>query len=135
MNFQEANKYNRSSRRAFLQQIAALCISTQLPLGFTGCTGKKETAFQGSGKVPYKVWEEMPLAVQSCSDYLEGRRKRLVEAKDPEAMFHFVRNEIYLMPASDRALRNVKSGSNGELRITGALRYGTAPRKKPISRR
>lgn len=129
MNYQNANTYNRSSRRVFLKQMAALCLASQLPLSFIDCTGKKETEFQGSGKVPYKVWEEMLLALQTCPDYLEGRKKALVASKDAKAMFNFVRDEIYLMPASNKSVGYI--GRQFKWGMKGVLRYGMAtPREK-----
>ncbi len=117
-----------TNRRGFIQQLALCYMATQLPLTFLGCKseGKK---FAGTGKAPYKVWEEMLMALQTSPDHLEGRMKSLIAAKDPASMFHFVRDEIYLMPTHNTYLQNI--GTQLKWGLKGVLRYGLAtPREK-----
>ncbi len=117
-----------NSRREFMQQIALCYMAANLPLSFLGCESD-DNMFVGSGKVPYKVWEEMLMALQTCPDYLQGRMKSLVASKDPEAMFNFVRDDIYLMPTTNKSIGYV--GTEFKWGIKGALRYGLAtPREK-----
>jgi len=117
-----------SSRREFVKQMALLYFATQAPLSFLGCKTEKER-FVGTGKAPYKVWEEMLMALQTCPDYLEGRMKALVASKDAEAIFNFVRDDIYLMPASHNSIGYI--GTQFKWGIKGVLRYGMAtPREK-----
>lgn len=117
-----------SSRRKFMQQLALCYVAAHIPLSFLGCKDD-DPNFVGTGKPPYKVWEEMLMALQTCPDYLEGRMKILINSKDTEAMFNFVRDEIYLMPTSDSTLRAI--GPQYKWGIKGALRYGMAtPREK-----
>ena len=128
MNSKEHNFGEHNSRRAFMQQIALCYMAAHLPLTFVGCSNE-ESLYEGSGKPPYKVWEEMLMALKTCPDYLEGRMKELVISKDPEAMFNFVRDELYLMPASPKALGPI--GWQFKWGLKGALRYGMAtPREK-----
>ncbi|WP_339918251.1 hypothetical protein [Yeosuana marina] len=124
----QAHTTSSNSRREFMQQIALCYMAANLPLSFLGCQSD-DNMFVGSGKVPYKIWEEMLMALQTCPDYLEGRMKSLVASKDAEAMFNFVRDEIYLMPANNNAIGYV--GTQFKWGIKGALRYGLAtPREK-----
>ncbi|MFV0593277.1 MAG: hypothetical protein ACK5M7_18025 [Draconibacterium sp.] len=117
-----------NARREFIQQVALLGLAVQFPLSFFSCGTDKNT-FNGSGKVPYKIWEEMLHALQTSPDYLEARKNRLVASKDANAMFNFVRDEIYLMPANSKAIGYV--GAQFKWGIKGALRYGMAtPREK-----
>jgi len=122
VNFQD------NSRRMFMQQLGLLYCAAQMPLSFFGC-GSDKNKFVGSGKPPYKVWEEMLMALQTCPDFLEGRMKSLVASKDAEAMFNFVRDEIYLMPTNPKAIGY--NGTQFKWGIKGVLRYGMAtPREK-----
>jgi hypothetical protein len=117
-----------TNRRGFMQQLALCYVATQLPLTLLGCKSEKAN-FVGSGKAPYKVWEEMLMALETSPDHLKGRMKSLIAAKDPEAMFHFVRDEIYLMPTHKTYLKNL--GTQLKWGLKGVLRYGLAtPREK-----
>ncbi|MBA6153168.1 hypothetical protein [Gelidibacter maritimus] len=117
-----------TSRREFMQQLALCYMAAHLPLTFISCSDDDQS-YKGSGKIPYKVWEEMLMALQTCPDYLEGRMKALVASKDAEAMCNFVKDEIYLMPASNKAIGQI--GWQSKWGIKGALRYGMAtPREK-----
>lgn len=117
-----------TNRRGFIQQLTLCYIAAQLPLTFFGCKSEGQS-FIGSGKAPYKVWEEMLMALQTSPDHLEGRMKILIDSKDPEAMFHFVRDEIYLMPISGHSVGYI--GTQLKWGLKGVLRYGLAtPREK-----
>lgn len=123
------NINHQNSRRDFVKQMLILGLATNLPLTFFSCHSDTASNFKGTGLPPYKVWEEMLQALQTCPDFLNGRMKQLVAGKDAEAMFHFVRDEIYLMPASDKAIGNV--GTRFKWGINGVLRSGIAtPREK-----
>ncbi|MDT8347042.1 MAG: hypothetical protein RQ756_04515, partial [Flavobacteriaceae bacterium] len=121
---------NGTTRREFIQQMSLLGMASMLPLSFFSC-GKNtpDIDYQGSGLAPYKVWEEMLMAVKTSPDFLEGRMQTLIESKNPEAMLAFVRDEIYLIPPENRSLRGM-----GKMMITGipgVLRSGFAtPREK-----
>ena len=124
----EGKNSSTHSRRDFMQQIALCYVAAYLPLSFSGCANN-ETMYKGSGKVPYKTWEEMLMALQTCPDYLEGRMKQLIASKDVEAMFQFVRDEIYLMPTANKAIGQI--GNQYKWGLKGILRYGMAtPREK-----
>lgn len=117
-----------TSRRAFMQQLALCYMAAHIPLTFVACSDDDQS-YKGSGKIPYKVWEEMLMALQTCPDYLEGRMKALVASKDAEAMYNFVKDEIYLMPGSNKALGQI--GWQFKWGIKGVLRSGMAtPREK-----
>lgn len=117
-----------TNRREFIQQLALCYIAAQLPLTFLGCKSDEE-GFVGSGKPPYKVWEEMLMALQTSPDHLEGRMNILIDSKDPEAMFNFVRDEIYLIPPKSSSMTGM--GTIMRYGTKGVLRYGFAtPREK-----
>ena len=117
-----------TSRREFMQQLALCYVAAHIPLSFLGCKDDQPT-FVGSGKAPYKVWEEMLMALKTSPDHLEGRMNALIESKDAEAMFHFVRDEIYLMPTHKTYLQNL--GTQLKWGLKGVLRSGFAtPREK-----
>lgn len=117
-----------SNRREFIQQLALIYAAAQIPLVFSSCKDDKPN-FVGTGKAPYKVWEEMLMALETSPDHLEGRMKFLIASNDAKAMFDFVRDEIYLMPAAEKSVGY--SGTQLKWGIKGALRYGMAtPREK-----
>lgn len=121
---------NGTTRREFIEQMSLLGLASMLPLSFFSC-GKNtpNIDYQGSGLAPYKVWEEMLMAIKTSPDFLEGRMQTLIESKNPEAMLAFVRDEIYLIPSESNSLRGM-----GKMMITGiqgVLRCGFAtPREK-----
>lgn len=118
-----------SNRREFLQQMMLFGMATSMPLGFFSCAKDIETNYSGSGLAPYKVWEEMLMAVKTSPDFLEGRMQQLIREGEPKAMFDFVRDEIYLMPPAATYLQ--KMGQTMQYGIRGVLRYGFAtPREK-----
>ena len=55
-----------------MQQIALCYMAAHLPLSFVGCSNE-ESLYEGSGKPPYKVWEEMLMAKQV--EYIERTNK------------------------------------------------------------
>lgn len=119
-----------TTRREFIEQMSLLGLASMLPLSFFSCG--KDTAdidYQGTGLAPYKVWEEMLMALKTSPDFLEGRMQTLIESKNPEAMLAFVRDEIHLIPPDAASLRNMdKIMVYG---IQGVLRSGFAtPREK-----
>ncbi|MEA1787214.1 hypothetical protein U1E44_14020 [Arenibacter sp. GZD96] len=121
---------NGTTRREFIEQMSLLGLASMLPLSFFSCgNDAADIDYQGSGLAPYKVWEEMLMALETSPDHLEGRMKKLIAEGDPKAMFHFVRDEIYLMPTSQNSLN--KMGELMKYGIKGVLRYGFAtPREK-----
>lgn len=124
----ESRPTGGTNRREFIQQMALCFIAAQLPLTFFGCKSEEE-GFVGSGKPPYKVWEEMLMALKTSPDHLEGRMKILIDTKDPEAMFHFVRDDIYLIPPKSTSMTGM--GKIMRYGKKGVLRYGFAtPREK-----
>lgn len=117
-----------TNRREFIKQLALCYAAAQIPFIFSSCKGDQPN-FVGTGKAPYKVWEEMLMALETSPDHLEGRMKSLIASKDAKDMFHFVRDEINLMPASNKSTGY--SGTQIKWGIKGALRYGMAtPREK-----
>ncbi|MCK0157028.1 hypothetical protein MWU65_07535 [Cellulophaga sp. F20128] len=117
-----------TNRREFMQQLALCYAAAQIPLVFTGCK-EDQPNFVGTGKTPYKVWEEMLMALETSPDHLEGRMKLLIASNDAKAMFNFVRDEIYLMPTAKKSVGY--SGTQLKWGIKGVLRYGMAtPREK-----
>jgi len=113
-------EYNQS-RREFFTKLALASLAATLPPMALGCSEKPE--FQGSGKAPYKVWEEMLHYLKTSPDYLKGRMERLIKEGNPEAMFNFVRDEIYLIPAK---LFSIGNGNSYKWGLEYALRSGMA---------
>ena len=111
-----------TGRRDFFTKIALASLAASLPPMAVSC-GDKDMAFRGTGKAPYRVWEEILHALRSSPDHLSGRMESLIKAGDPEAMFLFVRDEIQLIP-----MYNYKIGSGAEYRwgLDYALRSGMA---------
>jgi hypothetical protein len=116
------------SRRDFLKQMGLVSLMAGMPPLLWNCSSDP-TNYKGTGIPPYSVWEEMLMALQTSPDHLEGRMNKLIKEGNPEAMFRFVRDEIYLMPTTSRSLQGV--GKTLRYGIRGALRYGFAtPREK-----
>lgn len=119
-----------TTRREFIEQLSLLGMASMLPLSFFSC-GKNtpNINYQGSGLTPYKVWEEMLMAIKTSPDYLEGRMEALIKNANPKEMLAFVRDEIHLIPPDSDSLRNMdKMMITG---IPGVLRSGFAtPREK-----
>lgn len=117
-----------STRRDFIKQMGIVGLVAGLPPALWNCSSES-TGYKGTGIAPYSVWEEMLLAMQTSPDHLEGRMNMLIQEGNPEAMFHFVRDEIYLMPTAPNVLRAL--GKTMRYGIRGVLRYGYAtPREK-----
>ena len=115
-------------RREFLKKLGLLGMAASLPPVLWQCS-TKNTGYHGTGIPPYRVWEEMLMALQTSPDHLEGRMNQLIQEGNPKAMFDFVRDEIHLMPTSVGSLRGL--GKTMRYGIRGALRYGFAtPREK-----
>lgn len=116
------------SRRDFLSTLAIAGAASFLPFYLTGCS-KNSAEYTGTGKVPFKVWEEMLQAIMTSPDYLPGRMEQLIAGKDPEAMYHFVKDEIVLIPPKSHRLTGL--GTSFRWGIPGVLRCGMAtPREK-----
>ena len=128
---QEQSYPTENPRRDFLKQMAIIGLVTGVAPFSWSCNRNKETAmtYLGTGEGPYKVWEEMLMALETSPDHLEGRYKKLIEGKDAKAMFDFVRDEIHLMPAKRAEIYGMQTAM--KYGTKGALRYGFAtPREK-----
>ncbi len=115
------------SRRDFLSTVALAGAASLLPFCLASCDNA--VAFNGSGKVPFKVWEEMLQAIMTSSDYLPGKMEELIASKDAEAMYSFVKNDIVLIPTESHRLTGM--GTKIKWGVPGVLRCGMAnPREK-----
>jgi len=115
------------SRRDFLSTVALAGAASFLPFCLASCDNA--VAFNGSGKVPFKVWEEMLQAIMTSSDYLPGKMEELIASKDAEAMYSFVKNDIVLIPTQSHRLTGM--GTKIKWGVPGVLRCGMAnPREK-----
>ncbi len=121
---------NGTTRREFIEQMSMLGMASMLPLSFFSCgNSAEEIDYQGTGLAPYKVWEEMLMAVKTSPDFLEGRMQTLIKKGNPEEMFHFVKDEIFLMPSATNSMNGM--GEIMRYGLKGVLRYGFAtPREK-----
>ncbi len=116
-----------SGRRDFLSIVALAGASSFLPFIFHACS--KTEQFTGTGKAPFKVWEEMLHAIKTSPDYLPLRVEKLIDSKDLKAMFHFVKDELVLMPPRAKSLNGL--GTDFKFGLEGVLRSGWAtPREK-----
>ena len=114
---EEKNSLSETPRRQFLKQMAIIGLVTGIPPVLWSCQQDEKTPinYLGTGAGPYKVWEEMLMALETSPDHLEGRYKKLIAEKDPKAMFDFVRDEIHLMPAKRAEIHGMQT----------AIKYGT----------
>lgn len=117
-------------RREFIRQMSLLGMTSLVPFSFFSCwKDSSGIDYQGSGSAPYKVWEEMLMAVKTSPDFLQGRMETLIKNKDPKEMLAFVRDEIHLIPPDSDSLRDM--GKLVMYGISGVLRSGFAtPREK-----
>ena len=116
------------SRRDFFTKIALASVACQMPLYLASCDDMAAD-FVGSGRAPFKVWEEMVQAIMTSPDYLPGRMQRLIAAGDLKAMYHFVKDELVLIPLEENSLRGM--GKQFKWGLDGVLRCGMAtPREK-----
>ena len=123
-----SNTIKDPSRRDFFTKIALASVACHLPLYMTSCDSGNPD-FIGSGRAPFKVWEEMIQAIMTSPDYLPGRMARLIAAGDLKAMYHFVKDEIVLIPPQENGLRGM--GNQFKWGLDGMLRCGFAtPREK-----
>ena len=92
-----------------------------------GCPGKERGVSQTPsppaapvGPQGWDRWIAAQQAVRQSPDHLVARAKRLVEAKDAQAIFAFVRDEIAVLPgartASGMSYREARWGTRGTLR-------------------
>lgn len=126
----DMEKRTETHRREFLKQMAIIGLVTSIAPFSWSCQGKNENLiYTGTGEGPYKVWEEMLMALETSPDHLEGKYKQLVAGKDAKAMFNFVRDEIHLMPVKRAEIHGMQTAM--KYGTKGALRYGFAtPREK-----
>ena len=116
-------KIENQGRRDFLNQLAFASLALATPVSFFGCRDKADDGFKGSGKAPYKVWEEILYYLRTSPDHLHGKMQQLIKQGDPEAMFLFVRDELYLIPSRQRS---IGSGNDLKWGVQYALRSGMA---------
>lgn len=121
---------NAISRRDFLHQLMLAGAGLYLLPILSSCgSGNRMEIPEGTGLPPFKTWEEMLYALQFSPDNFPANKDRLVETGDPNAMFHFVRDELTLLPSDKQYFRYIESGTMYGLE--GALRTGMAtPREK-----
>jgi len=117
-------------RRDFFIKIALASLATTVP-PFLLSSCKEKIKYLGTGKVPFKVWEEMLQAIKTSPDFLPQRVEDLIANKDPKAMYDFVKNEIILIPTTKNAISYNDLGNGTKWGIEGVLRCGMAtPREK-----
>ena len=111
------------SRRDFFIKMALAGVATTLPpMVLSSCAD--EIKFKGTGKAPFKVWEEMLQAIKTSPDYLPQRVEDLIALKDPEAMYNFVKNQIVLIPTTANAISYYDLGNGMKWGLEGVLRCG-----------
>lgn len=120
---------NQSRRDFFIKMALAGVATTLPPLVLSSC--EEELKYKGTGKAPFKVWEEMLQAIKTSPDYLPQRVEDLIVRKDPEAMYNFVKNEISLIPVAAKSISYYDLGCGIKWGLAGVLRCGMAtPREK-----
>jgi hypothetical protein len=72
----------------------------------------------GMDSAPFGIWEKLRTAVRASPDHLGATADRLVAAKDPSALFEFVRDQIVTYPPTgvDGAVTETRWGVRGTLR-------------------
>lgn len=119
------------TRRRFLQLVGISVAG--IPLG---CFGSEDAAWDGAGAEdapPFSVWRQIREALRASPDHLPARAARLVETRDPEALFAFVRDEIVTFPARGDGFGNRSGDAVAAMRwgVRGTLRCGAGtPREK-----
>lgn len=113
------------SRRDFFIKMALTGLAVTLPpMLLSSC--EDEIKFKGTGKAPFKVWEEMLQAIKTSPDYLPQRVEDLIALKNPEAMYNFVKNKIGLIPTTTNAISYNNLGTGIKWGLEGVLRCGMA---------
>jgi hypothetical protein len=69
-----------------------------------------------SDTAPFGIWQRLRTAVRASPDHLSATADRLVAAKDPGAIFEFVRDQIVAYPSYGSAVSEVRWGVRGTLR-------------------
>ncbi|WGK63879.1 hypothetical protein [Croceiramulus getboli] len=115
------------SRRSFFIHLALASAGAMLP-GFT-LSCQDDPQFRGSGKVPFRVWEEMMEALQQSPDHFPARYAALVQSGDLAGMHAFIAQDLALLPSDDQYFRAIGTGMRYGPKA--ALRSGMAtPREK-----
>jgi len=130
------------SRRVFLRllggtvaAVAAGCVpgSTSTTLSTSSTTvGTSSTTVGTTFAEPsdvWGIWREALAAVRTSPDHLGAGAARLVAARDPEAIFRFVRDEIVTFPPQPDGFQNAVSGTRWGIAATLRCGAGT-PREK-----
>ena len=124
---EEIQMSESQGRRDFFKKLVLASMAVNLPMAMLSC--KDEDVFVGSGKTPYKIWEEMLYYLKTSPDHLKSRMESLIKEGDPERMYDFVKNEIQLIPLSEKSIGDVGKGLKWGPDY--ALRSGMAtPREK-----
>ncbi|MBT8252812.1 MAG: hypothetical protein KJN68_02490, partial [Bacteroidia bacterium] len=119
---------NSQGRRDFFKKMVLASVAVNLPIT-TLFSCKKENVFIGTGKVPYRMWEEMLHYLKTSPDNLKHKMERLIKEGNPEKMYEFVKNEIQLIPLTKKGVGRI--GRDLKWGINYALRCGMAtPREK-----
>lgn len=121
----QEDKSFSESRRNFIHQLVLTSLACGMPLGFLQSCQEKENLlqFKGSGQVPFKIWEEMLLALKTSPDFHTAQVEKWISTKDTKAMYNYVRDCIALIPATSHFRSEGKYLKHG---INGVLRTGTA---------
>ncbi|HEX6052778.1 MAG TPA: VWA domain-containing protein [Gemmatimonadaceae bacterium] len=120
------------TRRRFLQ-VLGLSAAAYPVIGCRGAEGPPGDAAPAPDAPPFSVWREIRDAVRTSPDHLAARAARLVEARDPEAIFAFVRDQIATYPTRPDGFGTRSGDVVGAMRwgIHGTLRCGAGtPREK-----
>ncbi|MFD2588899.1 hypothetical protein ACFSQJ_18380 [Croceitalea marina] len=105
------------NRRDFFVKLILGGIATGMPLSFLSC-GEEKPLFKGTGLVPFKIWEELLMALKESPDFHPAQIEKLIATKNPEAMFNYLRDSIVLVPASEDLSREGKNLHRGLESIT-----------------
>lgn len=119
------------TRRRFLGLLGISAAALQL-----GCDGRDNAGARATGAAddpPFSVWRQIRDAVRTSPDHLSARAARLVEARDAQAIFAFVRDEIVTYPTRAEGIGNRSGNAVAMMRwgVRGTLRCGAGtPREK-----
>lgn len=117
-----------SDRREFFKKLAFFGLVSSTGGWLASCDDPEQDLENLNGGV-FQVWREMQQLIQSSPDCLTQAYNQVKESKDPKQQLAFVRDSIFLIPASEASLRGMGSAMRGGIR--GVLRGGFAtPREK-----
>ena len=127
---------NQWERRDFLRLMTGSIPAAFISPLLTGCAEEDSVADKSPGvaplpEFPFGAWKKMREAIRKSPDHLGFRAKEVVETKDPEAIFRFVRDNFITRPDRYRGGTDIDFRDRVNWGTPGLLRSGIGtPREK-----